>query len=345
MKFKYIIILSLFWAHEQQAELNLEHFLETMKPEIYQDILINGAIVKEGVKNCDKREPYIDDLLNKYERPFTVLDIGSSQGYFSIKIAINYPHAHCVMIEGDATNKLPQICELNSSLHNLVVLEKFITVEELRELGQCEHFDVVLAFNVIHHFKGRWQEAIDALLTLGDNILIETPPIGCHTAANSSIIPLIVQYLDEHTPAQVIGKVPRYGRLGLPGPDQKYANLYLAQMHKNVLPKSTWGTSHLRYYAIHSTFAEKTLFKPRINKIITWKPGINLWTFKYLNGVYPYRSHINQEIQRLAKLPHGDFVPWNMIVQGDHLELIDWDDNNFPEGINNADLCWQLFQR
>lgn len=328
-----------------QLDESISVFLDSMKPEIYQDISINGVIVKEGVKNCDKREPYIYELLDNYKRPFTVLDIGASQGLFSIKIAQRYPHAHCVMVEGDSTNQLPKICELNSSLSNLIVLEKFITVEQLIELGQCEHFDVVLAFNVIHHFKEKWQQAIDALLTLGDHILIETPPRGCHTAANSPIIPLIEDYLDANAAGKIIGKVPRYGRLGLPGPDQKYANFYLFQMHKNVLPKSTWGSSHLRYYAINSTFTEKTLFKPRINKIIDWKPGINLWTFKHLNGKYPYRSHIKDEIARLSLVPHNDFVPWNIIIQGNKLELIDWEDNNFQGDANNVDVCLNLFEK
>lgn len=324
---------------------SIEKFLATMKPEIYQDIIINGQIVKEGVKNCDQREPYIEALLNKYNRPFTILDIGASQGYFSIKIAQKYPHAHAIMIEGDATNQLPEICKRNTVLHNLVVLEKFITVEQLEQLAQCEHFDVVFAFNVIHHFKDKWQQAADAILRLGDHILIETPPIGCHTAANSPIIPRIVEYLDSNESGKVIGKVPRYGRLGLPGPDQKYANFYLFEMHKNILEKSTWGSTHLRYYPIISTFNEKNIFKPRLNKIIPWKPGINLWTFKHLHGTYPDPRVIENEIKRLAQIPHGDFVPWNIIIQGNALDLIDYEEENFPEGINNANLCLALLKR
>lgn len=317
----------------------IQSFLETCRNTVYQDIFVNGSIIKEGVKDCAIRFPIIKNILDQYKRPFTVLDIGASEGYFSLRIATHYPESTCVMIEGDKSLRLPQICSLNSNLNNVVVLEKFITPQDLKELADCEHFDLVLAFNVIHQMKGAWKQSIDYLLSLGDNILIETPPPGCHTSANAHLLPLIEEYLEKHKQGQVVAQVPRYGRPGLATPDQKYSNVYHFKMNKNVLAKPTWKSPNLRFYPVISNFHEKFLYKPRINKILPWQRGINLWTFKHMNGSYPQKPVIHSEIERLATYFHTDFLPWNMIIQGKNLELIDWEDNNAPLYAHNATAC------
>jgi len=328
---------------EKTTQAEIDQFLSIVRKEVYQDILVDGVTIKEGVKDCEIRYSNIKKILDNYKRPFTVLDIGASEGYFSLRIAAEYPNSTVVMLEGDSTLLLPHICQLNKRLKNIVVLEKFITPKDLKELGECEHFDLVLSFNVMHQMKDLWKESIDNLLTLGDHVLIETPPPGCHTSANKDNLPLIEAYLAQDKRGTVVAQVPRYGRPGLSTPDQKYSNVYLFQMHKNVLPKPTWGSPNIRFYPITSTWETKTLYKPRINKTIDWKPGINLWTFKHMCGVYPSQNVIHQEVNRLAAFSHGDFVPWNMIVQGSNLELIDWDDNNLPENMHNAGACWGLF--
>jgi hypothetical protein len=323
-----------------QAEI--DQFLSVVRPDTYQDIVVNGVTIKEGVKDCEIRYPNIKAILDQYKRPVTVLDIGASEGYFSLRISKEYDST-CTMIEGDKTLLLPQICQLNKA-DNVVVLEKFITPQDLSALGECEHFDLVIAFNVVHQLKDQWKETIDALLTLGDHILIETPPPGCRTSANKENLPLIEEYLGQNKFGKVINQVPRYGRPGLPSPDQKYSNVYLFEMHKNVLLKPTWGSPNIRFYPVNSTFTEKTIYKPRINRTIDWIKGINLWTFKNLNGVYPFKDQISSEIRRLSALPHPDFYPWNMVIQGNHLELIDWDDNNAPGNMHNYEACMAQFE-
>lgn len=322
---------------------DVDKFLSKVRKEVYQDILVGGVTIKEGVKDCEIRFPNIKKILDNYKRPFTVLDIGASEGYFSIRIATEYD-CTCVMIEGDKTLLLPEICRLNKSCKNLIVLEKFITPQDLKELGDCEHFDLVLAFNVIHQMKDAWKETVDNLLTLGDYVLIETPPVECRTAANKELLPLIEEYLSQNKKGHVVAKVPRYGRPGLPSSDQKYSNVYLFEMSKSVLNKPTWGSPNIRFYAVNSNFNEKTLYKPRINKTIPWKKGINLWTFKNMNGVYPSKEVIHQEIKRLSGFMHGDFLPWNMVIQGNNLELIDWEDNNAPAYVHNYEACLAQYE-
>ena len=341
-----ISLLSITIAHTQQnipaAEIN--EFLSIVRPEVYQDIVVDGVTIKQGVKDCQIRYQNIKNILDNYKRPFTVLDLGASEGYFSLRIAAEYPHATCVMLEGDKTLLLPQICQLNKNLTNVVVLQKFFTPQDLKELGECEHFDLVLAFNIVHQLGDAWKETIDQLLTLGDHILVETPPPGCRTSAHKDNLPLIDAYLLQNKNGNVVAQVPRYGNPGNHSPDQRYSNVHLFEMHKNILPKPTWGSPNIRFYPVNSNFTEKTIYKPRINKTIEWKKGINLWTFKNLNGVYPTDDIIHEEIERLATFQHNDFMPWNIIIQGKHLELIDWDDNNAPEFMHNAQACIAQFQ-
>ena len=62
-------------------------------------------------------------------------------------------------------------------------------------MASCEHFDVVLAFNVLHHFGKDWQKAAEAVLGLGDNILIESPSESDTISQKNLCVPLLAQYL------------------------------------------------------------------------------------------------------------------------------------------------------
>src|SRR5579872_5613963 len=125
----------------------------------YQDVIINNVIVAHGSQECAKRYDAIRPLLQKYNRPITVLDIGASQGYFSFRIAHEFD-ASCVMVEGNyygengekTADELEKLCILNTNLRNIILLKKHISPDEFQILSECEHFDVVLVLNVIHHF-------------------------------------------------------------------------------------------------------------------------------------------------------------------------------------------------
>ncbi|GAH42709.1 unnamed protein product, partial [marine sediment metagenome] len=46
-------------------------------------------------------------------------------------------------------------------------------------LSECEHFDVVLALRVVHHFKtDPFDQVIDAIVSLGDHTFLELPTAG-----------------------------------------------------------------------------------------------------------------------------------------------------------------------
>jgi SAM-dependent methyltransferase len=139
---------------------------------VYQDIYLKGRVVRHGTRSSEERYQAVARALQRYRRPFTVLDIGANQGYFSFRIAHEFD-AVCVMIEKQPV--LLENCRKNES-HQVVLLQHAISARELMRLSQAEHFDVVLALNVIHHFRWRWRTAAHAILGLGDTVIIENPP-------------------------------------------------------------------------------------------------------------------------------------------------------------------------
>ena len=235
---------------------------------------------------------YIRKLLDQYDRPFTVLELGFVEDCLSLGIAADYENSACVVVEDKNAPALVEKCQREYRT-NIIVLQKTITAQHLKELSECEHFDLVLVKGEIG-LNACGKEALDYLFKLGDYVLLEP--------------------------------------------------LNHFQTHKNVLLKPAWGSPNIRFYPIKSSFSEKTIFKPRHNKIIPWIKGINLWTFKHMNGVYPTKEIIRQEIKRLAVFSHSDFLPWNMIIQGNNLELIDWDDPNAPANMHNADACFAQYE-
>jgi len=168
-----------------------------MLPEIYQDVLIQGQVTIPGIRDCHNRYMGIYNILSSLPRKFKLLDIGASQGYFSFKLAEDF-QARCTMIEDGYTisnfiwntaSYLKYLCEQNSHLCNLTLLQKKVTTSDLIRLRELEEFDIVLAFSVIHHMKVRpdqpntvYLEVINAVLNLSPVVLVENPVnTGEHT--------------------------------------------------------------------------------------------------------------------------------------------------------------------
>ena len=187
--------------------------------EQYQDIIIDGVVVQPANYNhrdCSIRYEMINTVLKQYNRPFTMLDIGASQGYYSFRAAADYPQSVFVMVEDNnhdypmSGTQLLDLCKANSKLNNVIFLKKILTIADAKRFSECEHMDVVLALNIIHWFKDSWQEITDILLRMGSNIIIETPPQEVIVGEdNNSYRAAIESYLIEKK-AVVIGKVPRH---------------------------------------------------------------------------------------------------------------------------------------
>ena len=64
---------------------------------------------------------HIQNLLDKYQRPITVLALGTHNGDFAFRIAQNYD-ATCVMLSRDSNNRIYDRCRDNSDVNGLIFL-------------------------------------------------------------------------------------------------------------------------------------------------------------------------------------------------------------------------------
>jgi hypothetical protein len=313
---------------------NKPSFLDITKygQEQYQDIIINNIVVKKASGNHETEARYniIREVLNRYRRPFCMLDIGASQGYFSFRAAHEYDCV-CVMIEGNNTEypkvgtQLLDLCEANDSLENIILLNKEVVPEDLLKLGECESFSVVLALNIIHWFGQRWKEVADAILGLGDKIIIETPPEEKQASQEQNSLRKAIEEYLIFREAKIIGRVPRHTS------SKEMANIYLLETEKKRLTRKHWLAPKTNdQYTIASNYETKTITKwpPHAHALTVcdWKPGINLITFLMYNGAYPSRAKIEAAVRDIQDPAHNDWTVNNMILQGNRVSLIDWDD-------------------
>ncbi|WP_054023710.1 class I SAM-dependent methyltransferase [Bacillus sp. FJAT-28004] len=139
---------------------------------MYQDIWIKGRLTNKGLRDCANRYKHIKSYLKKLDQPFTVLDIGANAGYFSYRIAEDF-NAKVTMIE--ANDFIHDIMEKNNN-KNVTLIQRLMNANDLKQLANNQHYDVVLALSIVHHFQ-EYREAIDTIFKLGRIIFIEPPAI------------------------------------------------------------------------------------------------------------------------------------------------------------------------
>lgn len=177
---------------------------------VYQSIYVNGEEVYHsnnasgGSHIIQSRYEAIKKVLDQYDRPFTVLDLGANNGYFSLKIAEDYDTV-CVMV--DRSERLADICALNTERNKIIYLQKDFKKNDIWELVRSEHFDVILALLVLHHVDD-WRSWVDGLLQLGDNVIIEIPPVDDPINKNPKTKELAT-YLTKQPQAVEIGRFLR----------------------------------------------------------------------------------------------------------------------------------------
>lgn len=286
----------------------------------YQDILVNNKIIASGRVSCEERYKAFKPILDKFSRPFTFLDIGASEGFFSFKTAYDFRYSTGVMIEGGYSytnahdlfpDKLLKLCKQNTALNNIIFLKKQVTIAELEELSKCEHFDVVFVFNVLHHFKNNWKEAVDTILKLGTHIIIELPDYA----------PIKLQdYIANKAPT-ILGIFKHSIN------NNSIATMrYYYNNKTNFLSRAYGYEKKENYiYNIENDFVKKELLKINENKQIiskkNWIPGINLCTFKLLNGVWPNKKILTESWRSLS-ITNNNILPWDIIIQGENLQIL-----------------------
>lgn len=288
----------------------------------YQERWVRGATVDPGDRSCADRYALIRPVLESFRRQFTVWDLGANLGYFGNRIADEFG-AVSVMV--DQRPALAEACRANA-LPTTIAMTHRLTSADLIELAASEHADVVLALNVLHHMPD-WREALLAILALGETVIFETPGEEDVNSANYERSLEILDILDCLDGASLLGYSPSHVTPGVLRP------LILCRRPKtNVTASYAYrervrarGPHPVRRHVITSTAAEKRIYY-KGGESRDWHAGMNLWNWLQMGGSYPGRATVQLATRDAAAgLPgqHGDFKPWNLILQGDKVAVID----------------------
>lgn len=268
---KYLIALTVLIVNpintiDPQKKIDLLNMLSYERYFPYQDILINNEAISKGVgPDCSSRYDAISAVLKQYKRPIKVLDIGASNGYFSLRIAHDY-QSLCVM--ADLSDRLCKICELNTELPNIVYLRKELSLEDLQLLNQEEHFDVVLALNVVHHMEP-WKEILDVIFELGDTVIVETPPANDNRVSFTPSIPFIEEYLLNRPGGKIIQEIARAA----------------ANNFDQIVTLTENETAIKQKEYTPNAYAKMFCFENIVDR--DEAPSFKITTFKALNGQFP----------------------------------------------------------
>lgn len=266
-------------------------------------------------RECKARYEAIRPLLARYKRPFTVLEYGPAEGYFAARIAEEFPASTVVMIERHA-----HLCRQTPGT---IFLNREVTAEDLEHLAACEHFDVVLAMSVLHHIKepGR---GFRAILTMGDHVLFETPPVEDTVAWNGRTVELweavgpVEKTLLVETRGLAAGSMRPLWHIETPKNRILQPDLARVRQH-GVTPSKTMGAMR-----IDSTFEHKRVAFGAKGEERDWLPGINLLTYCWWSGTWPERGTVAGWVRSTrVDEPHGDMRPWNFVLSGRGCHLID----------------------
>jgi hypothetical protein len=286
--------------------------------EQYQDIWVRGSLKSKGVREVESRYELIKSQAQKYERPFTVLDIGANLGYFSIRLTEDFPNCTAIAIEGMYGDWLKTILQENAN-NRIILLQKTFTLENLKSLADVEHFDLVLAMSVIHHIKGGFSEVLKTIRSLGTMTIAEiaTEDGACgQESVKTGFVP------DD---AEIIG----HGKSHLHGPERP---IFVLRDKKETLAKSYLGTPRPNSHNLTIKSDLRTKKKLQRGQELDWHRGINLKTFLSFNGSFPSKEHIVEQLNKAKpNIWHGDLTVHNTILQGDAVQFIDW----FDPGVNN----------
>ena len=139
----------------------------------YNDIIVNGQVTSKGSRPSELRYKAIKEHCKNYNRPFSVLDIGAAEGYFTHMLANEFSGIFTA-VESDPGRQLLDTCVKNNN-KQVILLEKRLNLQGLIELGEVHYYDVILALNVIHHFDEPFNEVLKAIMKMCSYCFLEHP--------------------------------------------------------------------------------------------------------------------------------------------------------------------------
>ena len=166
----------------------------------YQDIWIRGQVKKKGQRECNERYEVIKKYLSGGKgRNLSVLDFGANNGYFSFRLAEDFPEYDIHMVDG--SNLLPLLKDLNS-LDNVYLYNEIYNEQQLMDLVNENDFDYILMMSILHHFENPYS-IIDFLSKKRNKTIFEISYPDEKDMLNPPNKKRIFDYLQKFNPIQI----------------------------------------------------------------------------------------------------------------------------------------------
>ena len=306
------------------------HELDMSSIDTYNDIRIKGKTISSGYRNSEKRYDEIFKFCKKFNRPISVLDLGAAEGYFTFRLSEDFSGVF-IAVENNPERKLLKLCIKNND-HKVLLLDKQMNLKNLKSLKEVQHFDIVLALNIIHHFDEPFQDVLDTLVSMSSFCFMEHPnSLENEFTKNSQRLEAEKLNLDSFDPI-LLNKTQ--SGLGNSFNQKLERSLWLLKNTQLKTIDRGWrGASKYNesfgpgnHISIKSNFDKIDIDYGLRDENRTWIQGIDLRTFLENNGVYPTNDEIINLIDNLEIENARDLGPHNLILNGERLFVIDQDD-------------------
>ena len=319
---------------------NSDEYVKLSKPKIYEnnfskidtynDVRISGETVSSGYRNSEKRYDEIFQFCKKFNRPISVLDLGAAEGYFTFRLSEDFSGVF-VAVENNPQRKLLELCIKNNN-RNILLLDKQMNLKHLKHLKEVQHFDIVLALNIIHHFEEPFQDVLETLVSMSSFCFMEHPnSLEDNSTKNSHRLKTEKLKLEKFKP-KLLNK--NQSGLGNSSNQKLERDMWLLENTKSKTIDRGWrGSSKYNEQFgpnteinIKSNFDEINVDYSLREEKRNWIHGIDLRTFLENNGVYPTNDEIIHLIDTMNVDDAQDLGPHNLILNGKQLFPIDQND-------------------
>ena len=307
---------------------------KSRKIDTYNDVRIKGQTISSGYRESEDRYKEIFKFCKKFNRPISVLDLGAAEGYFTFRLSEDFSGVF-IAVESDSQRNLLDSCKKNNN-RNILLLEKQMNLKSLKNLKEVQHFDIVLALNIVHHFDEPFQDVIDTLVSMSSFCFFEHPNSLENSATkNSHRLKNEKLNLEKFEP-QLLNK--NESGLGDSTNKKLQRNMWLLKNTKSKTIDRPWrGTQKYNdefgpdtQIDIKSNFDEIVIDYSLRDESRPWIQGIDLRTFLENNGVYPTNDDILNLIDDMKVEDARDLGPHNLILNGHELFAIDQNDKLDP---------------
>ena len=296
----------------------------------YNDVRIKGKTVSLGYRNSENRYKEIFEFCKKFNRPISVLDLGAAEGYFTFRLSEDFSGVF-VAVESNPKRKLLESCVKNNN-QNILLLDKQMNLKHLKNLKEVQHFDIILALNIIHHFDEPFQDVLETLVSMCSFCFMEHPnSLENNSTKNFHRLKSEKLNLEKFKP-KLLNK--NQSGLGNSANQKLERNLWLLENTQSKTIDRGWrGASKYNEQFgpnteinINSNFDQIHVNYGLRDERRNWIPGIDLRTFLENNGVYPTNDEIIRLIDAMEIDKAKDLGPHNLILNGQQLLPIDQND-------------------